>query len=195
MLSGSAWAEKRGFLTAKAARPDVYRAANHILRLALEGRLCLCTRPPGFTKTQGMSSRLVCINSGKTHDKWQEYYLCMCSSDRTLWGSIGIVDRLHFTHQCRSTCDIDNPLIIALVTENLKKHADTLEIAKLQEIHRQEVGPQADDLDLELTSESDLDSDAGEAGSDHSSGRESEEEEEEVGARSSNPYALLGDDG
>ena len=45
-----AWAEKRGFLTARAARPDVYRAANSILRLALEGRLCLCMRPPGYTK-------------------------------------------------------------------------------------------------------------------------------------------------
>jgi len=45
----TAWALKRGFLTAKAARPDVYRAANNILRMALEGRLCLCLRPPDFT--------------------------------------------------------------------------------------------------------------------------------------------------
>ncbi|ELT91484.1 hypothetical protein CAPTEDRAFT_2916 [Capitella teleta] len=44
-----AWAEKRGFLTARAARPDVYRAANNLLRLALEGRLCMCTRPPNYT--------------------------------------------------------------------------------------------------------------------------------------------------
>ncbi|CAF0914098.1 unnamed protein product [Rotaria sp. Silwood1] len=44
-----AWAIKRGFLTAKAARPDVYRAANHILRLALDGRINLYLRPPGFT--------------------------------------------------------------------------------------------------------------------------------------------------
>ena len=44
-----AWAEKRGFLTARAGRPDVYRAANSILRLALEGRLCLCMCPPGYT--------------------------------------------------------------------------------------------------------------------------------------------------
>uniref|UniRef100_A0A8D0FWD8 Guanine nucleotide-binding protein-like 1 n=1 Tax=Strix occidentalis caurina TaxID=311401 RepID=A0A8D0FWD8_STROC len=34
-----AWAEKRGYKTAKAARNDVYRAANSILRLAAEGRL------------------------------------------------------------------------------------------------------------------------------------------------------------
>ncbi|XP_071495914.1 guanine nucleotide-binding protein-like 1 [Diadema antillarum] len=44
-----AWAEKRGFLTAKAARKDVYRAANHLLRMAVDGRLCLCMRPPSYT--------------------------------------------------------------------------------------------------------------------------------------------------
>eukprot|EP00058_Branchiostoma_floridae_P014731 XP_002600219.1 hypothetical protein BRAFLDRAFT_203813 [Branchiostoma floridae] len=47
-----AWAEKRGFRTAKTARTDVYRAANSILRMALEGRICLCMRPPGYTKNQ-----------------------------------------------------------------------------------------------------------------------------------------------
>ena len=44
-----AWALKRGFYTAKAARPDLYRAANHILRLATDGRICLYFRPPGYT--------------------------------------------------------------------------------------------------------------------------------------------------
>lgn len=39
------WALKRGFLTAKAARPDTFRAANNILRMALEGRLCLFLLP------------------------------------------------------------------------------------------------------------------------------------------------------
>ncbi|MBN3309624.1 GNL1 protein, partial [Amia calva] len=43
-----AWAEKRGYKTAMAARNDVYRAANSILRLAADGRLCLCVRPPGY---------------------------------------------------------------------------------------------------------------------------------------------------
>ncbi|XP_071880936.1 guanine nucleotide-binding protein-like 1 [Anas platyrhynchos] len=43
-----AWAEKRGYKTAKAARNDAYRAANSILRLAAEGRLRLCLRPPGY---------------------------------------------------------------------------------------------------------------------------------------------------
>jgi len=49
-----AWALKRGFLTAKACRPDVYRAANHILRLALDGRINLSLRPPGFTANKGI---------------------------------------------------------------------------------------------------------------------------------------------
>jgi ribosome biogenesis GTPase A len=43
-----AWAMKRGFRTAKAARLDVYRAANSILRLALDGRVVLATMPPGY---------------------------------------------------------------------------------------------------------------------------------------------------
>ena len=44
-----AWAIKRGFKTAKAARPDVYRAANHMLRMALDGRtLCLAFYPEGY---------------------------------------------------------------------------------------------------------------------------------------------------
>ena len=43
------WAIKRGFYTAKAARPDVYRAANHLLRMALDGRtLCLAFLPPNY---------------------------------------------------------------------------------------------------------------------------------------------------
>ncbi|KAI8431578.1 hypothetical protein MSG28_016067 [Choristoneura fumiferana] len=42
------WAKKRGYLTAKAARLDTYRAANSILRMALDGKICLWLRPPGF---------------------------------------------------------------------------------------------------------------------------------------------------
>ncbi|EMP27863.1 Guanine nucleotide-binding protein-like 1 [Chelonia mydas] len=54
-----AWAEKRGYKTAKAARNDVYRAANSILRLAGEGRLCLCLRPPGYSTQKGPAP--VCV--------------------------------------------------------------------------------------------------------------------------------------
>lgn len=48
-----AWAVKRGFLTAKAGRPDVSRAANSILRMALEGQISLCLLPPGFNDNKG----------------------------------------------------------------------------------------------------------------------------------------------
>lgn len=44
-----AWAERKGYKTAKAARNDVYRAANSLLRLAVDGRLCLCLRPSGYS--------------------------------------------------------------------------------------------------------------------------------------------------
>lgn len=47
-----AWADKRGYKTAMAARNDVYRAANSLLRLAIDGRLCLCLRPPGYSQSK-----------------------------------------------------------------------------------------------------------------------------------------------
>ncbi len=57
LLMGSlAWAERRGYKTAKAARNDVYRAANSLLRLAIDGRLCLCLRPPGYSCLRGKRS-------------------------------------------------------------------------------------------------------------------------------------------
>lgn len=46
-----AWAMKRGYRTAKAARLDVPRAANHILRLAVDGRIVISTIPPGFLQS------------------------------------------------------------------------------------------------------------------------------------------------
>ncbi|KAF9418339.1 Guanine nucleotide-binding-like protein 1 [Podila epigama] len=39
---------QRGFLIAKSGYPDVYRAANALLRLANEGRILLSFKPPGF---------------------------------------------------------------------------------------------------------------------------------------------------
>lgn len=50
-----AWAAKRGFRTAKAARLDVFRAANSILRLALDGRIVLATVPPGYSPSSDCS--------------------------------------------------------------------------------------------------------------------------------------------
>lgn len=43
-----AWASVRGFLTAKTARPDTNRAANHILRMAITGQIVLSLLPVGF---------------------------------------------------------------------------------------------------------------------------------------------------
>ncbi|KAJ1905587.1 hypothetical protein LPJ71_004506 [Coemansia sp. S17] len=43
-----AFAVDRGFYTSKAARPDVYRAALHILRWELDGRILMSFKPPGF---------------------------------------------------------------------------------------------------------------------------------------------------
>lgn len=54
-----AFAEKRGFYTAKAARPDVYRAANTILRLTADGRILLSFKPPEFFTTSKYEKLLV----------------------------------------------------------------------------------------------------------------------------------------
>ncbi|KAJ2455427.1 hypothetical protein EV183_000759 [Coemansia sp. RSA 2336] len=43
-----AFAHERGFYTSKGARPDVYRAALHILRWVLDGRILLSFKPPNF---------------------------------------------------------------------------------------------------------------------------------------------------
>jgi hypothetical protein len=47
------WALKKGFYTARAARTDSYRAANSLLRMALDGKICLCLRPPGYSSEKG----------------------------------------------------------------------------------------------------------------------------------------------
>ncbi|XP_043533808.1 guanine nucleotide-binding protein-like 1 [Chiloscyllium plagiosum] len=132
-----AWAEKRGYKTAKAARNDVYRAANSILRLTVDGRLCLCMRPPGYTVQKA---------------EWQQ-------------------------------------------------HVETLEIAALQEAHRQQTKQSSEDED-EISS-----SDQEDDEKDHDADEEEEEEDEEergeggdAGQRhkgaflSKNKFALLRDD-
>lgn len=52
-----AWALKKGFLTAKAGRPDNYRAANSILRMALAGQITLSLFPPDFVSNEGKSNQ------------------------------------------------------------------------------------------------------------------------------------------
>ena len=66
-----AFALQRGFLTTRAARPDVYRAANMILRMANDGRILLYFRPPGFSagkwsaSTNPASSKAYAVASRK----------------------------------------------------------------------------------------------------------------------------------
>ncbi|CAD1476638.1 unnamed protein product, partial [Heterotrigona itama] len=43
------WASKRNFVTARTARLDSYRAANSLLRMALEGKICMYIYPPDWT--------------------------------------------------------------------------------------------------------------------------------------------------
>ncbi|XP_021940406.1 guanine nucleotide-binding protein-like 1 isoform X2 [Zootermopsis nevadensis] len=47
------WALNRGFYTARAARLDSYRAANSLLRMALDGKICLCLYPPEYSNKKG----------------------------------------------------------------------------------------------------------------------------------------------
>ncbi|XP_042303277.1 guanine nucleotide-binding protein-like 1 isoform X2 [Sceloporus undulatus] len=69
-----AWAEKRGYKTAKGARNDVYRAANSLLRLAVDGRFCICMRPPGYTAHKAMwehhieTAEMAALQSAHRHD-------------------------------------------------------------------------------------------------------------------------------
>jgi hypothetical protein len=46
-----AFALQRGFVIARSGRPDVYRAANLILRLTCDGRILLSFKPPLFFST------------------------------------------------------------------------------------------------------------------------------------------------
>ena len=57
LILNEAWAIKRGYFTSKAARPDVYRAANELLRMALDGRLCLSLKPKNYYKEREMWSQ------------------------------------------------------------------------------------------------------------------------------------------
>ncbi|XP_058802266.1 guanine nucleotide-binding protein-like 1 [Phymastichus coffea] len=43
------WAAKKNFHTAKAARLDTYRAANSLLRMALDGKICIFVYPPKWS--------------------------------------------------------------------------------------------------------------------------------------------------
>ncbi|KAF9346945.1 Guanine nucleotide-binding-like protein 1 [Mortierella sp. AD094] len=67
------FALQRGFLTAKAGHPDVYRAANAILRLANDGRILLSFKPPGFfTSTKYEQLRIAEADASVTTEDEQE---------------------------------------------------------------------------------------------------------------------------
>lgn len=83
-----AFALKRGFLTAKAARPDCYRAANSILRMALDGKITLSLKPKGFQKRKEFWATHVELAGvkeiqaiGKAENKVEAYDFCSDSED------------------------------------------------------------------------------------------------------------------
>lgn len=60
------WASKRNFITARTARLDTYRAANSLLRMALEGKICIYVYPPDWVLNKGYYyCRLCSINNLK----------------------------------------------------------------------------------------------------------------------------------
>ncbi len=70
-----AWAEKRGYMTARSQRLDVARSANHILRMTLEGRIMLALRPPKYEPAKwtehpdvAVIEDLLAMNKIKTDD-------------------------------------------------------------------------------------------------------------------------------
>lgn len=79
-LTSTAWAERRGYKTAKAARNDVYRAANSLLRLAIDGRLCLCLQPPGYTQNRGQREIVVFFFFSPSHVKNCMLAFLVCST-------------------------------------------------------------------------------------------------------------------
>lgn len=47
------WAAKRHYMTARTGKFDTYRAANSLLRMALEGKICIFMYPPGWILDRG----------------------------------------------------------------------------------------------------------------------------------------------
>ncbi|CAG8462783.1 12164_t:CDS:10 [Ambispora leptoticha] len=63
-----AFAMKRHFFTSKSSRPDVYRAANAILRMTNDGRILLSFKPPGFFASLPSSSTNRSLRSSQEVD-------------------------------------------------------------------------------------------------------------------------------
>lgn len=80
------WALKRNFVTARTGRLDSYRAANSILRMALEGKICIYVYPPQWVDNIGNCYRLkirviyhfnfyffVSCNAYNLAEKWEHH--------------------------------------------------------------------------------------------------------------------------
>lgn len=55
----TSWAKKKGFITGQAGRPDTYRAANQLLRISLEGKICLFIYPPDWSKNKSKNKLML----------------------------------------------------------------------------------------------------------------------------------------
>lgn len=68
------YATKCGFLTSKTGRPDVYRAANLILRLVIDGKILIKWHPPGYIDVYEADASLT-MHSHKHghHDEHDEH--------------------------------------------------------------------------------------------------------------------------
>lgn len=107
-----AFAQKRGFFTAKAARPDTYRAANSILRMALDGKITLTLPPRGFHQRKEFWETHVELESvkaiqalGKADTKVEAADFCSDSEDEAAQLPVDYQMKPHFK---RSKNDIAN---------------------------------------------------------------------------------------
>ncbi|KAK9761931.1 hypothetical protein K7432_012793 [Basidiobolus ranarum] len=100
-----AFALQRSFLTAKAARPDVYRAANTLLRFANDGRIILSFKPPGFFQSDMyIASKAIQPSKQQAYIKKQESESLtseeeeeeetMAAPKFTVGGQFGLLDQL-----------------------------------------------------------------------------------------------------
>ncbi|KIJ62520.1 hypothetical protein HYDPIDRAFT_114164 [Hydnomerulius pinastri MD-312] len=72
----TAYAEKKGWVTAKAGRPDVHRAGNAILRLVAEGKMAWAFWPPGGGSDRGGGAEEgdgIWLQGGVMQHGWDEF--------------------------------------------------------------------------------------------------------------------------
>ncbi|XP_029649152.1 guanine nucleotide-binding protein-like 1 [Octopus sinensis] len=89
-----ALALKRGFITARTGRPDMYRAANYLLRTAVDGQLCLCFRPPDYTENKDFWKNHAETEALKTMQSQHHQRRRSSSSDSSVVSNISSDDDL-----------------------------------------------------------------------------------------------------